>query len=230
MRRLGLTVVIALACAGCASGRAGAPSSTARDPARSPATSTASARQPGAVAARVPVGREPDGLTDGDGSLWVANFGDGTVSRVDPVHRRVIATIRAGGGAISTARVGRQIWVANYDGASITRIDPATNRVIATVSTGNMPVAIAVVRGTAWVFCQADGTAQLFDTRTARHVGTRPPLFAGTVDRQRAASIAEFGGQLSGGTVTAKVGHPARRPDPAGRGPGAGTPRREWRR
>lgn len=52
------------------------------------------------------------------------------------------------------------------------RTDPATNRVIGTAPAGAKPVAIAVVGRVAWVFCQADGTAQLWDARTARRLVT----------------------------------------------------------
>ena len=42
------------------------------------------------------VGAQPTGLAYGAGSLWSANSGGGTVSRVDVVHRRVTKTIRVG--------------------------------------------------------------------------------------------------------------------------------------
>jgi len=120
------------------------------------------------IAAKVAVGNQPDGLIYAYGSLWVANFGDGSVSRVDPASRRVVATIAAGAGAITVASVGSQIWVANFEASSVTRIDPATNKVIATSPTGTKPVAIAVVGRVAWVFCQADGTAHLWDIASGR--------------------------------------------------------------
>ena len=44
----------------------------------------------------VHVGAQPTGLAYGAGSLWSANSGSGTVSRVDVVHRRVVRTIRVG--------------------------------------------------------------------------------------------------------------------------------------
>lgn len=73
-------------------------------------------RRPARLASRVQWQTGWPSATNADGSLWVANFGDGTVRRVDPVSRRVAATIAAGSGAITAAAVGRQIWVANYDG------------------------------------------------------------------------------------------------------------------
>jgi len=44
----------------------------------------------------LPVGKEPVGIAYGAGSIWVANSGDGTISRIDPRTSKVLATIRIG--------------------------------------------------------------------------------------------------------------------------------------
>ena len=45
----------------------------------------------------IPVGRSPAGVAVGAGSVWVANSGDGTVTRIDPTTDKSIATIAVGG-------------------------------------------------------------------------------------------------------------------------------------
>jgi YVTN family beta-propeller protein len=53
----------------------------------------------------------PLGVAAGAGSLWVANSGDGTVTRIDPVSGRVVETIAVGGSPNGIAAVGDEIWV-----------------------------------------------------------------------------------------------------------------------
>ncbi|MEP7024744.1 MAG: hypothetical protein ABJB47_13295 [Actinomycetota bacterium] len=139
-----------------------------------PTAHPSKARPPVVVRTAVPVGAAPDGLIYAAGSLWSANFNDGTVTRVDPVHRTAVATIPAGSGAISLAAAGGAIWVANYDAGTVSRIDPARNRVTATIPTGGMPVGLAAVGATLWVFNQADRTVTLVNTRSDRAIATVP--------------------------------------------------------
>ena len=120
----------------------------------------------------VAVGGGPKDVTDAAGSLWVTNFNDGTVSRVDPVTARVVATIPVGQGPITVLAAGDAIWVANYLGGSISRIDQASNQVTATVATGGKPVGLTAVGAILWVFNQSTATATLVDTGTVNRVAT----------------------------------------------------------
>ena len=47
----------------------------------------------------------------GSGSVWVANSGDGTVSRVDPEQGRVIEVIQVGGSPQSVVYADNRVWV-----------------------------------------------------------------------------------------------------------------------
>jgi YVTN family beta-propeller protein len=118
------------------------------------------------------VGRGPKDVTYASGSLWVTNFDDNTVSRVDPAAARVVATVAVGQGPITALATDDGIWIANYVGGSVSRIDPATNTVSVTVPTGGKPVGLTAEGGVLWVFQQADPTATLIDTRTAKRVAT----------------------------------------------------------
>jgi virginiamycin B lyase len=83
------------------------------------------------VAGITKIGPKPRFLTVGEGSVWVLNQGDGTVSRVDAATGKLLATIPAGipglGGEISYG--GGSVWATVF-GFPITRIDPATNKVV----------------------------------------------------------------------------------------------------
>jgi YVTN family beta-propeller protein len=58
----------------------------------------------------IPVGNEPIGIDYGDGAVWVANSGDGTVSRIDPAKNTVVATIKVGGRPVGIAAGPGLVW------------------------------------------------------------------------------------------------------------------------
>ena len=53
----------------------------------------------------------PLGVAYGNGSIWVANSGDGTVSRIDPATGRIAATISVGGSPNGIVAADGEIWV-----------------------------------------------------------------------------------------------------------------------
>jgi streptogramin lyase len=113
------------------------------------------------------------------GAVWVPNEADGTVSRIDPVRNRVVATIRigdpqqlvaAGCGPDSVhsfmydtllnrrcdlpsavAGDARSVWAADNESLGLARIDPATNQVVQRVALNADPFAIALGYGSLWV-------------------------------------------------------------------------------
>jgi YVTN family beta-propeller protein len=106
--------------------------------------------------------------------LWVTNFDDNTVSRIDPAAGRAVATVPVGEGPITARATDDGIWIANYLSGSVSRIDPTTNTVTVTVPAGGKPVGLTADGVVLWVFDQADATATLIDTRTDKHVATVP--------------------------------------------------------
>jgi YVTN family beta-propeller protein len=63
------------------------------------------------VSATIPVGRSPAGVTVGAGSIWVANSGDGTVTRIDPSDGNILATIHVGGSPFDLTFAHGLAWV-----------------------------------------------------------------------------------------------------------------------
>ena len=98
---------------------------------RSPVTATAA--NPIAVVATIPVGTTPSVVAVGEGAVWVVNFNSNSVSRIDPLKNRVAATIAVGHGPDGIAVGEGAVWVANEEGATIFRIDPGTNAVVAKI-------------------------------------------------------------------------------------------------
>jgi len=60
------------------------------------------------VGRAVPLGRSPSGLAVGAGTVWVADALEGTVRRIDPVRRRVVATMSRPASARCGSRTGRE--------------------------------------------------------------------------------------------------------------------------
>jgi YVTN family beta-propeller protein len=92
------------------------------------------------VVSTIPVGATTgQGIVAAEGAVWVTNFDDDTVSRIDPSSNAVIATIPVGLAPTGIGVTPGAIWVANHRGdpnGSVSRIDPATNSVVATVPLG----------------------------------------------------------------------------------------------
>lgn len=103
-------------------------------------------------ASTVKTGLGPIGLAAGDGSLWVTNANDDSVSRIDPATDKVVATIDLPGATPTGVLVTSDgVWVAGYKTNALYRIDPATNTVLGSVTLPGPGQGIASVGGHIWV-------------------------------------------------------------------------------
>ena len=124
----------------------------------------------GTIDARVPVGDSPSGVVLENDSAWVANEGDGTVSRIDlRTHRVRGEPIRVGKNPGAVAAANGSVWVANFGGGSVTRIDAESGRVVQTVPVGHGPVDLVVGRESVWVSTQEARVLRI-DARSGRVV------------------------------------------------------------
>ncbi|HEY7042038.1 MAG TPA: ABC transporter substrate-binding protein [Nocardioidaceae bacterium] len=115
----------------------------------------------------VQVGDGPDAVAVGEGSVWVANSGDGTVSEVSPAAGRTVGDpIHVGNGPSGIAVGEGAVWVAlSVDGA-VAKIDPDTGKVVDTFSAGTNPTRVAVDFGKVWVTNESVGTVTPIDPAT----------------------------------------------------------------
>ena len=123
------------------------------------------------------LGPAPAGLGAGRSGLWVADAADGTVRRIDPASRRVVARIRLGGIPFGVAVGLHSVWVTNVDDGTVSRIDPTANRVVATIPVGQNPYGIALGRDAVWVANLGDGTVSRIDPET--NLAARPIAVGG---------------------------------------------------
>ncbi len=81
---------------------------------------------PGAVT--IEVGAAPSEVAVGDGVVWVANTGDDSVSRIDPVTNEEALRINLEGSPGDLAVGGSgEVWVASRELGTVERINPASN-------------------------------------------------------------------------------------------------------
>ena len=102
----------------------------------------------------ITVGQDPTAIAAGTDSLWVANFEDDTVTRVQIPGRGqtpTITQIGVGDGPVDVAFGEGAIWVANSLDRTVSRINPGTGEVEATIRIGNEPKRLAAGEGRVWV-------------------------------------------------------------------------------
>ncbi len=95
-------------------------------------------------------GNGPQAIAAGLGAVWVANFLDGTVDRIDPSTRSTEETFSVGEGPSSLALGRGSVWVANSPEGSIVRVDPDTGPG-ETVQLGSETAGIATGNEMLWV-------------------------------------------------------------------------------
>ncbi len=106
----------------------------------------------------ITVGQDPTAIAVGGGSLWVANFGDDTVTRVQipgAGQTPTLTHIPLGDGPVDVAVGEGAVWVASSLDRSVSRIDPETNDVEATIAVGNEPQRVTTGSGRVWVTVRA---------------------------------------------------------------------------
>jgi streptogramin lyase len=126
------------------------------------------------VAGTTLAGWQPSAVTTGAGSIWVANSGDATVSRFNPVtfeEGPVHAPYTVGRKPAGIAFGYGVIWVACALDDSVTRIDPSSGSTV-TIPVGDGPVAVAVGAGAVWVANGAGRSISRIDPSKKKVVST----------------------------------------------------------
>src|SRR6266540_2589491 len=124
------------------------------------------------IAGEVEVGASPAGVAAGDGSIWVTNFDDQTISRVDSDTRVVTQTIQVGSGPSGVAYGGGSVWIANNLDGTVSRIDPKANRVVQVLKVGYGPNGVATGERSVWVANTAERTVSRIDPTSGKVTAT----------------------------------------------------------
>jgi YVTN family beta-propeller protein len=110
---------------------------------------------------RVGVDPSPTAAATGFNSVWTANTGADTVSRI-AISTRASRSVEVGSAPSALAVGLNSIWVANSGSGTVSRIDPTTNST-QTITVGTSPGGLAVANGWVWVTNTGDGTVSRID-------------------------------------------------------------------
>ncbi|HEY8546734.1 MAG TPA: Hsp70 family protein [Acidimicrobiales bacterium] len=112
----------------------------------------------GEVIDQVAVGANPDAVAVAPSGVWVANRGEGTLSRVDPDTFEVTATVPVGAGPAGLAIDGDRVWaVTNQDG-ELVLVDGSDAVERARIAVGAGPLGVTTTPDTVWVTLFAEDT------------------------------------------------------------------------
>jgi YVTN family beta-propeller protein len=110
--------------------------------------------------------------------LWLNDFDENLVYRVDPTSLKVVAKIDAGPNpeGLAVDPKNGAVWVADHRGGTVERIDPATNKVVAAIPAGNKgpsgPHQVGIGLGTVWVGVPNTSSIYRIDPATNKVVAT----------------------------------------------------------
>jgi DNA-binding beta-propeller fold protein YncE len=127
----------------------------------------------------ITVGKEPLDVEAGEGFVWVAGSGDGTLSRIDP-GTDATERIDVGGVPTEMAVTPGAVWVWNYSDA-VTRVDVATGAVgdpVTPNGTGDI-TGIAAGAGSLWLSHSSSNSVSRIDLATGAPTGTPTTVGAG---------------------------------------------------
>ncbi|HTU80970.1 MAG TPA: GH92 family glycosyl hydrolase [Candidatus Acidoferrales bacterium] len=129
-----------------------------------------------------------DAALSSDGTrLYVANDASNTISVIDTVGEKTIATIKTGNGpnGVRLTADGRTLWFANSGDGTIESIDTATGRVSAPIAVGTNPRDVAITPDGTTVFVSLTGDNAVVPVDVATRsvqpaiaAGERPALMA----------------------------------------------------
>jgi YVTN family beta-propeller protein len=110
-----------------------------------------------AIVAEVPVGIRPGPIAVGEGSVWVGNLQDRTLTRIDPVQRTVAGTIALESRTPTGIAVGLgAVWVAHGLRGEVSLVDAQFGQLTRSVKVGGTAFgsphgSVALDAGSAWV-------------------------------------------------------------------------------
>jgi DNA-binding SARP family transcriptional activator/streptogramin lyase len=108
--------------------------------------------QTGKVAGRTPaVGEYWLDMAKGPGGIWVTDYSQDLVWRIDPVSKRPTGSVAVDHAPSGVAAVGGSVWVVSFLGGTIQRIDPQTLQVASRAEIGPNPSDLAGGPGGLWV-------------------------------------------------------------------------------
>jgi hypothetical protein len=119
-------------------------------------------------------GFHASGLVAVDGTLWVSQYDDSSLTRIDLRSGSVRARIDVGGSPGTVIAAAGAVWVHDWERGRLVKVDPRTNRVAKALDLGEANGDIAFAGGAVWAIGDRE-TLLRIDPETAT-VGRRTQL------------------------------------------------------
>ncbi|HEX9505606.1 MAG TPA: ABC transporter substrate-binding protein, partial [Acidimicrobiia bacterium] len=114
----------------------------------------------------------PSALAVGAGAVWITDYDDGLLTRVDPSSGVDLGTIHVGDGPAAVTVGDGGVWVANSLDSTVSRVDPASDTPGPAIPVGSYPVALAVNGPSIEVANAHSASVSRIDARSNRVVAT----------------------------------------------------------
>ena len=118
------------------------------------------------------VGSGPTHLVAGEGAIWVANFDDETLSKLDPSTGEELRRISAEGTPTGLASGAGAVWMTHDFAGTLSRIDPGLETIVATIELGSGVTDVAVGEHGVWIVNSLRGRLLRVDPATNDVVAT----------------------------------------------------------
>lgn len=114
--------------------------------------------------ARYTVGRGPFGLTSDGSYIWVTNYTDGTVSKLQMSTGAVVGTYAVGSHPRGVTLWASSVWVANEGSNNVTKLDISTGALQGTFTVGSAPYNLVGGTTGLWVVNLSSNTIMQLDS------------------------------------------------------------------
>lgn len=127
------------------------------------------------VVATIPLQGDPEGVAADDQAVWVAEYSNNSVVRIDSKTNSVAKRFTVGFRPIGLAIGEGAVWVASNWADEVWTIDLRADEVRGpAIRVGRGPINVAVGWGAVWVTNSGSGTVSRIDPRTRQVVATIP--------------------------------------------------------
>lgn len=117
-------------------------------------------------------GGQPNGITFDGTNIWVVNYTQNNVRKVQPTTCNVLGTFTVGSGPFGVVFDGANIWVTNFLGNSVTELNGTTGATIGTFSVGHGPRGLMFDGANIWVANYNSNTVTKLKASTGALLGT----------------------------------------------------------
>jgi YVTN family beta-propeller protein len=133
--------------------------------------STAAVATP-TVVAKIPVSAaaQPCAAQAGGRFVWVSEYGQPTVLRIDPRTNRVLGRSHVGFGPCALTYGAGSMWVEDTNSSTVSRLSATSGKRTAVIHVGLLPQDIAFADGSAWVTASGGSSLERIDPARNRVV------------------------------------------------------------